>query len=184
MPSVIGLDCSLSCTGLAILYPDQPARVLCHKSDSKRPLDHRLHGLYAWLKLELLNEKPVGVFIERPFEHGKGPSAWKNGTPLAMALLLVSQRRWDWSFIAPMQRAKYATGKGNAGKDEVLAAAIRKFGYQGSSNDEADALVIAYLGLELLPEGVGFDPYEGWPSVTKPALELVESMKLADAATP
>jgi hypothetical protein len=36
----------------------------------------------------------------------------------------------------------FATGKGNASKDEVLACAIRKLDYLGFSKDEADALFL------------------------------------------
>lgn len=42
--------------------------------------------------------------------------------------------------VAPSCRALFATGKGNASKEQVLAEAIRRLGYRGHSNDEADAL--------------------------------------------
>lgn len=48
-------------------------------------------------------------------------------------------RRIPLVIIPPTCRAKFATGKGNARKEEVFAAAIRKLGYAGSSHDEADA---------------------------------------------
>lgn len=41
--------------------------------------------------------------------------------------------------VAPATVKKLATGKGNASKDEVFAAAIRRLGYDGTSKDEADA---------------------------------------------
>jgi crossover junction endodeoxyribonuclease RuvC len=41
--------------------------------------------------------------------------------------------------VAPSSRALFATGKGNASKEHVLAEAIRKLGYAGHSTDEADA---------------------------------------------
>lgn len=41
--------------------------------------------------------------------------------------------------IPPTSLKMFATGKGNAKKDEVFAAAIRKLGYVGNSHDEADA---------------------------------------------
>ena len=47
--------------------------------------------------------------------------------------------------VAPPTLKKLATGKGNAPKEAVLAAAIRKLGYPGSSNDEADALWLAHM---------------------------------------
>lgn len=42
--------------------------------------------------------------------------------------------------VPPKTIKKYATGKGNADKDAVLAAAIRRLGYAGHSHNEADAL--------------------------------------------
>lgn len=41
--------------------------------------------------------------------------------------------------VPPATMKKLATGKGNANKDEVFAAAIRRLGYTGTSKDEADA---------------------------------------------
>jgi Holliday junction resolvasome RuvABC endonuclease subunit len=48
----------------------------------------------------------------------------------------------------------FATGKGNANKDAMLAAAIRRFGYDGTSNDEADALILWHLCKRALGEGL------------------------------
>jgi crossover junction endodeoxyribonuclease RuvC len=42
--------------------------------------------------------------------------------------------------IAPSSLKKFATGKGNAKKDDVFAAAIRKLGYTANDHNEADAL--------------------------------------------
>jgi crossover junction endodeoxyribonuclease RuvC len=48
-------------------------------------------------------------------------------------------------------RMKYATGKGNASKDTVLAAAIRRYPeVEITGNDEADALIIAAMGARYL----------------------------------
>lgn len=48
--------------------------------------------------------------------------------------------------IPPSLRCKYATGKGNAAKDAVLASAIRRWPQVDiTGNDEADALVIAAI---------------------------------------
>jgi len=54
--------------------------------------------------------------------------------------------------IPPTSRSKYATGKGNAGKDEVLLAVSRKYAEAEliTNNDEADALVLAAMGMRLL----------------------------------
>lgn len=44
---------------------------------------------------------------------------------------------------------KIATGKGNANKEKMIAAAKREFNYQGNNDNEADALWIWYYANEL-----------------------------------
>jgi hypothetical protein len=56
-------------------------------------------------------------------------------------------------------RATYATGKGNASKEAVLAEAVRRFNYQGNDNNEADALVLWCLAQDAA----------GTPAVVVPA---------------
>lgn len=53
-----------------------------------------------------------------------------------------------WVEVPPACRAKYATGKGNASKEQVFAEAIRRLGYAGHSNDEADALWLRAMALD------------------------------------
>jgi crossover junction endodeoxyribonuclease RuvC len=53
----------------------------------------------------------------------------------------------EWVEVPPASRAMYATGKGNAGKDAVLAAAIRRMRYPGHDGDEVDALWLLELAL-------------------------------------
>lgn len=49
--------------------------------------------------------------------------------------------------VSPHSRQKYATGRGNAGKDEVLAAVVRRYpDAPVTNNDEADAWVLACMG--------------------------------------
>ena len=41
----------------------------------------------------------------------------------------------------------FATGKGNAGKEQVIAAVEKKWGFKPKSHDEADALALLHLRL-------------------------------------
>lgn len=52
--------------------------------------------------------------------------------------------------VPPASLKKYATGKGNANKGEMLAAAIRRLGYEGASDNEADAMWLRAMGLDAL----------------------------------
>lgn len=57
-------------------------------------------------------------------------------------------RFWLWGHglpyvdVPPQTLKKYATGKGNSPKDAMIAAAIRRFGFEGSDNNEADAYLL------------------------------------------
>ncbi|WP_344250995.1 hypothetical protein, partial [Isoptericola hypogeus] len=57
--------------------------------------------------------------------------------------------------VAPPARAKYATGAGNAAKDKVLAAVVRRYpNVEVTGNDEADALVLAAMGARRLGHAI------------------------------
>jgi crossover junction endodeoxyribonuclease RuvC len=57
--------------------------------------------------------------------------------------------------VSPTARARYATGKGNAGKDEVLAAVVRRYPQaEVTGNDAADALILAAMGARHLGEPI------------------------------
>lgn len=52
--------------------------------------------------------------------------------------------------VPPATLKLFATGKGNARKEDVLAAAIRRLGYEGSNHNEADARWLLEIGFHLL----------------------------------
>lgn len=82
----------------------------------------------------------------------------------------LDARGYRWAQVPPATLKKYATGKGNAGKDEVLAAVIRRFpNVEVRGNDEADALVLAAMGADHL----GF-PMVDMPAVNRGALAKVD----------
>jgi crossover junction endodeoxyribonuclease RuvC len=75
-----------------------------------------------------------------------------------------------WAEVSPTALKKYATGKGNAGKDEVLAAVVRRFrGWPIVNNDTADATVLAAMGADHL----------GVPIVDMPATHRTALAKVA-----
>lgn len=56
---------------------------------------------------------------------------WRSGVP--------------WVVVPPKTLKKYATSRGNASKREVLQAAWSRLGYDGTDDNEADALWLAQM---------------------------------------
>lgn len=63
---------------------------------------------------------------------------------------------WDasipWVSIPPKTLKRYATGNGNAPKGDMVAAACEHLGYEGRSDDEADALWLQAMALDAYGE--------------------------------
>lgn len=72
--------------------------------------------------------------------------------------------------IAPASLKKYAVGKGNAKKEEVLAAAIRRLDYEGANHNVADALWLR----QMAADHYGAPGAVQMPKAQRAALEAVE----------
>jgi hypothetical protein len=88
---------------------------------------------------------PVLVVLEGyGFHSMKGVVLGELGGVVRLAL-------WENGFpfvdVPPAVLKKFATGKGNVGKDAMLAAAIRRFGFDGSDNNEVDAHLLRCMGI-------------------------------------
>lgn len=154
--SVIGLDLSLTSTGIST----------GHHTSAIRP--KKLSGID---RIRRITDEVIGyldsagfgnptIAIEGPsfgsttgMQHERGGLWWHVVDRLDAGGLGVV-------VVAPATLKKYATGKGNAGKDEVLLAASRRFDWFAGGNDEADALFLAALLAYL----------QGTPIVQMPAL--------------
>jgi Holliday junction resolvasome RuvABC endonuclease subunit len=71
-------------------------------------------------------------------------------------------------YVPPSTLKTFALGKGTGTKTEMTLAASRRLGYEGHSDDEADALWLAHLGAHWL----------GQPAVDLPATHLRALTKL------
>lgn len=75
--------------------------------------------------------------------------------------------------VAPSRLKKWACGKGNAPKAQVVSAASRRWGRDFRSDDEADAYALLMLGLVLV--GVGEPENEAQREVVRALRETMES---------
>ena len=74
------------------------------------------------------------------YSFGSGHRAHNMGELGGVVRLALFEKGRVLAVVPPSSRAKYATGKGNAPKEQVLAEAIRRLKYEGHDNNEADAM--------------------------------------------
>lgn len=158
----LGLDLSLTSTGVAIVSPDYPEfGVKSHAITSKpAPIAQRTANARArrigLIVSEITSDarfyRPQIAVIESPVPNRRMKSAmllergaiyW--GTLAALDVLGI-----EIVEVAPRERALYATGDGAADKVSVARSMVEEHGKQFSTDDECDAYVLALIGARLL----------------------------------
>lgn len=174
---VVAVDTSLTSTGLAS-SDGWVSRV--RSKPTGRLLEDREVRLREIVDTILLTIQHRGmpdlVVVEAPMYAGSKSSASVHDRA-GLWWLLVSQVRAakvPVVEIPPTCRVKYACGKGNAPKDQVMASAIRRYPqYDVSGNDIADAVVLMQMALDhygLIPDGSLYSV----PKTNRTALERVQ----------
>lgn len=138
MTHILGLDLSLTATGVAW---EGGTRVL---SFPKLRGMERVHAINLAVS-EL--DQPDIVVLEGYSFGSKGRAVYDIAELGGVIRYGFHEVALPYVEVPPSVLKKFATGKGNVGKDEVLAAAIRKFGFEGSNNNEADAWILYKMGM-------------------------------------
>lgn len=131
---ICSLDPSLTATGVCdSRTPGRPSTIEPPK------------GLGRMARLRWIQKKvqevttDADLVVVEGYSHGSPHQAHylgELGGVIRLTLYCLNRRYVD---VAPAVRCKIATGKGNASKDEVFAAAFKRLNYSGHSKDEADA---------------------------------------------
>lgn len=146
---IVGLDLSLASTGVAVITDHgTTTHTICSKPTKTPTLLNRTARLYGIKETVLDHVRGADLaVIEAPaydsrtgFQHERSGLWWavvKGCLSLGIETVEVTQGSVK----------KYATGKGNAHKDQVLAAVVRRYlEILVDGNDQADALVLAAMG--------------------------------------
>ena len=166
MTMYAGLDLSLSNTGLAVWNGESVyTKLLPSKPTPTGPLVAKKGGKMA--KTETYGDKmrrfariradidmwiPAGipVFIEGPSYSSLGQATHDIAGNWWLVVTMLRDRGNTVHVISPSTLKQYATGKGNAAKDVVLAAVIKRYPQVDVlNNDVADATALLAIGLRL-----------------------------------
>lgn len=170
-PRVLGVDLSLVSTGISD----------GHTSSRLQP--KKLDGLtrLRWICERIVNaalghgadQRADLVIVEGP-AYGQGANAGYHERAGLHWMLLdeLDDHEIPVAIVPSTTLKKYATGVGGgpkAGKDMVLSACVRRFGWFTGGNDEADALWLAAMGADALGH-----PLVVMPDAHRQALAKVE----------
>lgn len=172
--NVLGIDLSLNCTGIAKVTSGTYRTMPIKRPSGQRewPELRRLRWMVAKVAYEV--EQPLVQPWDLVVIEGLAYSR-TTGQAMARAGLwwLVVDRidafGTPCAVMTPTCRAKYATGKGNAGKDAVMLAVARRFPDFVGGEDEADAMVLAAAGADHLGQ-----PVAELPKLNRDALAAVD----------
>lgn len=161
---IVGLDLSLASTGIAVARTAEDAfdysvdRVVTKPyGDDLRARHYRLSQIKAPVLSWCFGADLV--VVEGLAYASKSPHATERAGLWWLVVSSLLRREVPVAVVAPTARAKYATGKGNAGKDAVLAAVVRRYPQvEVTGNDEADAVVLAAMGARHLGQPIDHLP--------------------------
>jgi crossover junction endodeoxyribonuclease RuvC len=159
-PRILALDLSLTHTGVC-----SDGETSCISTAGLRGvvrLDHIVRQVQSLAR-------GVDVVVLEGYSYGsRGRSVFDIGELGGGVRLLLHRLDIPFVEVPPSTLKKYATGQGNAGKDAMIAEAVRRFGFPGHSNDEADAWLLWCLARQAY----------GAPVARVPAAQLKALSKL------
>lgn len=180
-PHVVGIDLSLTCTGMAVhgrtMRIERPSRQLNMLPELQR---------LRWMRDSVLNELRHGAAVARRGTdlvvlEGLAYSRTTGRASTRAGLWWLVREALDVlglpvAVVPPTTRARYATGKGTAGKDDVIREVTKRFPWFAGRNDEADAVILGCMGADHLGA-----PWVSLPATHRAALAAVEWPEVARA---
>lgn len=171
--NVLALDLSLTSTGVA--HPD--GSVGLWKPPGKMVGVSRLEWFQSMLwdaTSDEENGNRVDLVVIEDYAFSAIGRQHATGELGGVIRLALHKAEVPWTAVGIKSLKSYATGRGNASKEEMKAAARARLGYGGESDDEADACWLRAMALDAYGAPVCAMPAKqrgamskvAWPAVT------------------
>ena len=141
---ICGIDASLTGTGIALLRCGNELDPITTTITSKLTETNRLIHIRDYV--QKFSDGSDLVVIES-YAFSRPNQAHQIGELGGVLRVMLAENNLKVLEVAPTQLKKFATGKGNASKEEIAVAAYKKWGIECRTNDETDAAVLVYIGL-------------------------------------
>ena|SRR5699024_974711 len=146
----VGLDLSTK-TGLVIL--DESGQVIkAEEITTKEKSDpQRMIILTEKIMSKLKDDDVIAIEGFSYGSRGRGVS-FQFGYGYAVRIALFTANK-PFLIVTPSQVKKYATGKGNSSKDNMILPIFKKWGFEHDSDNVRDAYVLARIGYDMHSDG-------------------------------
>jgi crossover junction endodeoxyribonuclease RuvC len=164
--NILGIDPSLTSTGLC--WADDQYTAISSKGKGIP----RLIDLRNWVMDAVYENKIDFVCIESYSFSSRNSHAHSLGELGGVIRVALYETNIPWADIPPTSRSKFATGKGNASKNEVVSSISARTGIVWSgkgADDMCDAWVLRQMGLSHFGES-----NINWPESHLAALDKIE----------
>lgn len=174
MPVVLGIDSSLTATGLCRIdvggayfdpsvWSGQCATVGAPpptKDKSHRAMARRVNALVEVIEAAILDGIEGGkvdlIVLEALAFGARGAGVWVLPWLFGRIIELAERHDVPLIVVGTSQIKKYATGKGNADKDTTLLAVMKRWPeFEAKNNNETDATAAAVIGCHWLGYPLG-----------------------------
>ncbi len=174
MSIVVGIDPSLTSTGIIVLRNGELGKALTTKNEPKLGTIERVGRIYEQINnvienlstcyvnayigdKRMIRWEPPSLIVIEGFSYGSKGRGVFDIAYLGWRIReeLERYRTEDdipWLEVSPSQVKQFATGKGNANKEIVLQQVYKRWGVELTDNNQADAYVLAQIGRAYLGE--------------------------------
>lgn len=165
----LGLDISLTSTGCSL---NGETWTISTNSKGAERLSRISNDV-----VNIVMDNPIDIVILEGYSFASRNSQAHSIGELGGAIRMkIWERGVPYIEVPPTCRAKFATGRGNAGKNEVISAISAKTGiiWSGAgADDRCDAWILEQMGIAR----IGKSTYE-WPATNMAALDKVDWSEL------
>ncbi len=175
--AVIGVDPSLSSTGIVVLTSDGRQTLHCC---AVQP-DRRLRPPERWFliasaMLQAADEYGAGLLTIEGYGYASasGVALGELGGVLRYEAYRHGLRCLE---VAPVLVKKWATGKGNAPKEQIMLAVYKRYGMEFGTDDECDAFVLAQIGAAFVAVEMDSRQLDNYPRHQQEVLQKLRSAK-------
>lgn len=154
MDSFIGLDLSLTETGVSVIREDGTQVITYHLKTSRPRAGKRLHMIVAEIMKHIHDHQPRALAIERIGANPKSQYTSLMIAELHGALKMELYRfaasafRPNVYLVAPLTLKKFITQNGRAQKSDIKMAILKKWDAEFGNDNEADAYGLARMAAQ------------------------------------